>query len=173
MGVSLPWHGPPTATVPWSCCCPSTGCPQLQSVRGVPAPVWSSMAMVPQGPSCGMEHLLPGAVSYPVKLPLSLLNLPEVLGADGLFMLVPQPGGTACDWLRAASCTGHHCSPLLLKPCCWCPISRCGAGFSDLVFKFYSAKKQCAVSLGSAVLNFVRVWRKRLTSGKGCLMNSR
>lgn len=62
--------------------------------------------------------------------------------------------GAVCDWPRTASLTGHWCSPLLLKPCHWCPTCRYSADFSNLVLKFYSAKKQCTERLQPAVLNF-------------------
>lgn len=153
--MSLPWQGFLTAPVLQSCCCPTTGHPCLRPLRGVPALAGVTHGPSPSGcpPSFGMEHLLPRTclqhpVSHPSPLPLSPLNLPEVLRGRGLFMPVPESFGTICDRLRAASPTGHRGSPLLPKPCPWCPIRSYSADFfSNLVLKFYSAKTRAQTDL--------------------------
>lgn len=144
---------PPLVWVPHSCSPHGWGL-SLSGVTlllgGSPRP--QSLRM----PPFGMEYLLPGAclqlrfqccASHLSRLPLALLNLPEVLGSSGLFLLVSELAGTGYDRLRAASHLGHCCSPLLPKPCRWCPICSCSADFSNLVLKFYAAKSGAQTDL--------------------------
>lgn len=108
LGVLLPQHGSPRAAVP-----------PAQSVFPATFPVL---------------HILPLVAG--TGMLKSLLNLPEVFGGDGLFMLVSEASGTRCGHLRAACHTGHLCNPLPPNPCSRCPICSCSAGFSNLVLKF-------------------------------------
>lgn len=122
LGVQLPWHGFPTAAVPWGCCCLSMGHPGLQSL--LPQSVFPATFPV--------LHILPLVAG--TGMLKRLLNLPEVFGGDGLFMLVSEASGISCGHLRAACHTGHLCNPLPPNPCSRCPICSCTLQVFPILF---------------------------------------